>query len=1030
MNRVRKIASPAECGACTGKEQQAGGLRLVQVRWDAGSVSMIPEKLIEPVPEGVDGLDDHISNLRFGHVDDLRRLLTFEKLKGALHDFIYSMDAARIQFMEYQYKPVLKFIDSPTERLLIADEVGLGKTIEASLIWLELQARRNARRLLVVCPGMLAEKWKTELREKFGIAADIITPTAAADQAKFIHQAGRHSPAHWIVTYTSCRPMGDDWEVLGDAESDKKLTKRGRFLKEIRDLSVDDPFFDLVVFDEAHVMRNSETSTSRLGRILSECTRALLCVSATPVNNKSDDLFSLLRLLDEDFFSSRPLFDLLLDENAPAISAMNTLMKSPLDLPQLRESLGSLKQSSMVGNLPALSRTIELADTLNPDDRSEVVRLQGAVEDLNVLGSYVSRTRRRQVKERRAIRRVKVLPVHFSEPEKRFYRGVTTGVRLRVEQEGGNFSIFHLITPQLRMASCIPAMIDAYRDGRLEDLDYFITSNLDSDEDENTEGNTFKQTVEQLTQELREYDFAANDSKYNAFKDYILKELNGEKAVLFSFFKGTLFYLLKRLRTDGIKVDVIHGGINQEERNLTIQRFRETNEIQILLSSEVGSEGIDLQFCHVMVNYDLPWNPMRVEQRIGRIDRVGQNSEVLTIVHFKAAGTIEERLYDKLHKKLGIFENSLGDLEAVLGEETERLGRELLSRQLSEEEESRMIDQTELAIESRLKQMEQLEQSGSTLIAHGDFIADRVGTQRGMKRYISPLDLDIYVKDFFGRNFPGCREGWNNPLDGTFTFDLTIEAADSLADFISRGKHPSHPGISHRKVWGTFDPRISEEVFQGKKIPLHNHLSPFIRWMTQRNEHQPGSTHPLSAFSWSTDILPSGLYAYRLQRWTLQGLRKQEYLSYALVRLGEKDPFPALDAEKHVGEALQQARRWSYPELDSEHWRTSQECLKASQASAFDKECYDFQARNETLLQVQVAQVNRHFDRRLDTDKRRLETMREKGRRESVIRLVETNMEKDRERRNHRLEILETRAAFIPEVADLGAGIIKVEAAQ
>ena len=1026
MSRVRKIATPAECGTLTGKEQQAGGLRLLHVRWDSGSMSMIPERLLEAVPEGIEGLDDHVSKPRFGHVDDLRRLLTFEKLKGALHDFIYSMDAARIQFMEYQYKPVLKFIDSPTERLLIADEVGLGKTIEASLIWLELQARRNARRLLVVCPGMLAEKWKTELREKFGIDADIVTPVSAIEQARHIQQSGRHSPAHWIVTYTSCRPMGYDWEALGDPESDKPLSRRGKFLKMMRDLSVEDPFFDLVVFDEAHVMRNSETSTSRLGRILSECTRALLCVSATPVNNKSDDLFSLLRLLDEDFFSSRPLFDLLLDENAPAISAMNTLMKSPLDLPRLQESLSSLKESSMVGNLPVLARTIELADTLNPDDRSEVVRLQGAVEDLNVLGSYVSRTRRRQVKERRAIRRVKVLPVHFSDPEKRFYRGVTTGVRLRVEQEGGNFSIFHLITPQLRMASCIPAMIDAYRNGRLDDLDYFITSNLDSDEDENTEGNTFKQTVEQLTKELREYDFAANDSKYNAFKEYILRELKGEKAVLFSFFKGTLFYLLKRLSNDGIKVDVIHGGINQEERNHTIQRFRETNEIQILLSSEVGSEGIDLQFCHVMVNYDLPWNPMRVEQRIGRIDRVGQKSEVLTIVHFKAAGTIEERLYDKLHKKLGIFENSLGDLEAVLGEETERLGRELLSRQLSEEEESRMIDQTELAIESRLNQMEQLEQSGSTLIAHGDFIADRVGTQRGMKRYISPLDLEIYVKDFFGRNFPGCREGWNNPMDGTFTFDLTIEAADSLKEFVSKGKHPSHPGISHRKVWGTFDPKIAEEVFQGKKIPLHNHLSPFIRWMTQRNEYQPSSTHPLSAFCWNTSILEPGLYAYRLQRWNLQGLRKQEYLSYALIQLGDENPFLPLDAEKHVGEALQQAHPWNYPEIDITQWKIAQECLKESQALLFDRECYDFQARNETLLQVQKAQVNRHFNRRLGTDMRRLDTMRLKGRRESMIRLVESNIHKDRDRRSHRLDSLEAKATFLPEVADLGAGVIKV----
>ena len=467
----------------SGKEQTAGGIRLVEVRWDTGSISKVPFSQLEPIVADFDGLDDHIESPRFGRLDDLRRLLIFQKLQGSLHEFIYSMDAARIDFLEYQFKPVLKFIDSPTERLLIADEVGLGKTIEAALIWLELQARRNARRLLVVCPAMLATKWKRELREKFGVIAEVRDPGSALEEARQIVRTGRHSPAVWIISYTSFRPWKEDWSALNDPEEKSKLSPRGRFLDELRQVSEDSPFFDLAIFDEAHLMRHPETANSRLGRLLSDCARSVLCVSATPVNNKSEDLFSLLRLLDEDFFSSSALFEQLLDENRAAVTAMNCLMRHPVDLPKLHESLQALKASRLVGKLPALDRVIAEASDLADRDYDRVIRLQAMVEDLNVLGGYISRTRRRQVKERRAIRRVHVLPVKFSDQERRFYWGVTAGVRLRVSREGKQFSIFHLITPQLRMASCIPAMIESYRSENLEDLDALVEAGFEFEGD-------------------------------------------------------------------------------------------------------------------------------------------------------------------------------------------------------------------------------------------------------------------------------------------------------------------------------------------------------------------------------------------------------------------------------------------------------------------------------------------------------------------------------------------------------------------
>ena len=1030
MTRVRKVANPSMTGELTGIEQIAGGIRLVEVRWDSSSPSKVPFLQLETIPQGISGLNDHIQKPRFGQLDDLRRLLTFQKLQGTLHDFIYSMDAARIDFLEYQFKPVLRFIDSPTERLLIADEVGLGKTIEAALIWLELQARRNARRLLVVCPGMLTSKWKRELEEKFGVIADIRDPTSALNAVRQIVRTGRHSPAAWIVSYTSFRPWKEDWVALNEPEkpdSKSALSPRGLFLDELQIASEEAPFFDLVIFDEAHLMRNPETANSRLGRLISECSRSLLCVSATPVNNKSEDLFSLLRLLDEDFFSSSALFDQLLNENRAAVTAMNCLMRQPVDVATLCESLQALKESQFVGNHPSLDRAISEASALDERDHDGVIRLQSIVEDLNVLGGYVSRTRRRQVKERRAIRRVHVLPVEFSDEESRFYWGVTTGVRLRVAQDGGQFSLFHLITPQLRMASCIPAMIESYRTGDLEDLDALIEAGTDDDETETAQVDSFSRVIDQLQNDLRHFDFEINDTKYRALKDYIITQLQG-KAVLFSFFKGTLNYLARRLNSDGIRCSVIHGDVPQVARDGILADFERDESIQILLSSEVGSEGIDLQFCNVLVNYDLPWNPMRVEQRIGRIDRVGQKSKTLTIVHLKVANTIEDRVYSKLHVKLQSFKNSIGDLEAVLGQEEEKLRRGLLSRELTPEEEEQMIDQTERAVRTRMEQMRELEKAGGTLLAHGDYISARVGRQRDMRRFITPQDLEIYLKDFFSRNFTGCREIWHTPCAGCFSIELTMEAMVSLRDFIEQGKYPSHPGILGRKVWGTFNTEVAKNRELGTTFPLHNHLSPLIRWITRRNEHASGGVHPLAAFRWRTNKLLPGIYAYRIERWTLVGLRKQEHLCFGVSNMTTGEVWPSLEAEKLLGFALQESDRWDLAEVEQESWLDVQARIKEQFALLFDQACRDFEVRNSGLLQIQVAQVTRHFDRRMSIDQRRLATMKEKGRKQAMLRLIESNMEKDQERRLNRITELQNRAIFSPEISEIGAGVIKVEA--
>src|SRR5262249_14945829 len=149
---------------------------------------------------------------------------------------------------------------------------------------------------------------------------------------------------------------------------------------------------------------------------------------------------------------------------------------------------------------------------------------------------------------------------------------------------------------------------------------------------------------------VREWPLQTPDSKFDTLSRTLGRyaEENPEgKIIIFSYFKKTLAYLQRRLRDIGFQTTIIHGDVPMEERQERLELFKRNSEVNVLLSSEVGSEGIDLQFCSVLVNYDLPWNPMKVEQRIGRLDRLGQKADKITIINLAVKGSIEEKILDR-----------------------------------------------------------------------------------------------------------------------------------------------------------------------------------------------------------------------------------------------------------------------------------------------------------------------------------------------------------------------------------------------
>lgn len=1022
--------NPGQPGQYTGKWRKSGPQIIVQLSYPAGSVSFRPLSCLEPMTKAHgDSVNERLKAGRFGKVRDLQRLITYEKLKGTLHEVIYSMEAAQIDFYPYQFKPVLKFISSPTERLIIADEVGLGKTIESALIWMEMQARRQAQRLLVICPKILAEKWREELRGKFIFDARIVE---FAELEQEIEELKKVGPSHSFVligTYTGLRPPKSELRLLKEPPNEESAgSAKTEYLRALHNWSMDYDPFDLVIFDEAHYMRNSATTTFHLGEALAANAGAVLCVSATPVNNSNTDLHSLLRLTDESFFESQGLFEELLEANRPAVHAVNALSRTPIDTNLLESAIQGMGESRFISQSPLFKQFLDKLEKLDSNDKAALAKCQDLAEKLNLLGGYINRTRRVHVKENRPIRDSVVLPVIFTTEEMELYQMIVRIVQRRCLLDNRPFHVFQVIGLQLRAASCLPVLAGEIRNGRFGEPGDLMNEAMGEDVldglfDEPQDNEEIGTRIDGLLN----YDFENNDSKYSELRKLLLEMIPDEKAVIFAYYRPTLAYLRRRLMADGVNVTVIHGGIPNEQRWEEIDRFKDPRGPRVLLSSEVGSEGIDLQFCRVVANYDLPWNPMRVEQRIGRIDRVGQQAKKLSIVNFKVRDTIEERLYDRLHCKLERFANSLGDLEDVIGREVKNLTVELLSKELTPEQEGKLMDQTERVIETRLIQIQALEESGDALIALSDYVQNKIEEDRGKGRFIQPGELEDYLSDFFEREFQGCEINYNTPVEGGLRVKLTPDAQSSLSNFIRDDRSLSARPLRQKDFQITFRREVLQRLPVGQKRTIHfiNHISPLIRWITKINRDRAHSFFNVSALKITHPDLPLGDYCYRIERWRMKGLSMRENLAYGIRFLKDEQSYMLDDAEIIIQHLLRQGYDWDYVDCDLDALLASHKALERDLAMNFDLVVKDFEVENDTSYQIKVQRVQGFFDRRIAQDEQRIQTLRETGNLK-MIPAAEGRLRTAIRNKEQRLNDLKEKVELDMEQAQVAAGVFRV----
>jgi superfamily II DNA or RNA helicase len=776
--QVRLKTDSVRGGVVQQGEKVQAGRKMLPIQFLDGAVKWLPESALEVVPPAAPPLIDRFSAGRFAAPEWLRRTLARIRVTGRLSDVVYSMEATETNFYAYQFKPVLKLLNSPTDALLIADEVGLGKTIEAGLIWTELRARLEANRLLVLCPKTLCDKWRMELDYRFGVDARIV------DAGELIELLSRGNGRGFaaVASMQSVRPPRGWNNGHGEEAEASPRMQLARLLDEAAD---GQPLIDLLVIDEAHHMRNPETLLYSLGQLANAVSSHRVFLSATPIHLRNRDLHSLLRLVDPDTFEFESTLEELILTNVPIVQARDMLLKPTIPVKECVERLEDARQYEIL----AESKTIELIrdELAAPIDMSKRAELAARLEQANQLANFVTRTRRRDVDEFRVKRDPMVPTLRMNADEEAFYEAVTQEVTEYARALAAS-ERFLLSTPQ-RLLTSSPAAASAYwAEYAANESDSIEETDEDLEESQIDE----RPLVTRLAALSRHMNLSARleevDSKYKLLVGQLRHLWNGRpdsKVIVFSSFKPTLHYLRRRLTGDGIASELLHGSV-KESRTAILRRFRERPDCKVLLSSEVGSEGIDLQFCWVIVNYDLPWNPMRLEQRIGRVDRLGQESPKVVILNLVYEGTIDDLIYQRLYVRLGIGERALGEFEAVLGEPIREMTLKLLDPTLTEQQKKDAIDKAHQVAANLKHDEERLEAEAGSLIRHGDYILEKIGEARDLNRWLHADDILTYVRDRLHRSFRGCSI--ESAPAGTSTYRITLSTAarDALATFLSR----------------------------------------------------------------------------------------------------------------------------------------------------------------------------------------------------------------------------------------------------
>jgi SNF2 family DNA or RNA helicase len=469
-------------------------------------------------------------------------------------DRLVCLDAARIERLAHQQETALKVLRDMRGRALLADEVGLGKTIEAGIVMKELLVRGLIQRVLVLVPASLTRQWQEELETKFGERFTIVK-----------------------------KP--EDWEQprLVASLDLAKQPRHAAYALATR--------YDMLIVDEAHKLKARTTLAHQFVNKLAK--RYVLLLTATPVQNSLDELFNLITILQPG---------------------------------QLGTPRGFLEDHVEAGD-PRMPR--------NP----EGLRRR--------LGEVMVRNRRASVGLKLPPRRAGIYHLALPPDERQLYNGLTDFIHDELDQD-----------PEARHLRLVLATLQR----ELTSSPQAVARTLQKLAKDPSRDASTRRMLERY---LDLAEAIPVSRKARAVGELLERLEPHEQVVVFTEFRATQEHLVGYLSNLGHEVVAFHGAMDVDAKEDAIKRFREG--ARVLVSTESGAEGRNLQFCHVLINHDLPWNPMRVEQRIGRLHRLGQQHPV-TIFNLSGNDTIEAELVELLAIKLRMFELVVGELDPILGE--------------------------------------------------------------------------------------------------------------------------------------------------------------------------------------------------------------------------------------------------------------------------------------------------------------------------------------------------------------------------
>lgn len=448
--------------------------------------------------------------------------------------------------LPHQLETAKQVIENMNGKAILADEVGLGKTIEAGLILKEYMIRGLVKKVLILVPASLVTQWAIELNSKFFIPAITQRKSYVWEQCDI---------------------------VVSSIDTAKRNPHREIIYKQD---------YDLIIIDEAHKLKNNKTKNYEFVQNLKK--KFCLLLTATPIQNRIEEIFNLVSLLKPGHLGSETSF----------------YEKYKRD-----------------------------ARSLNDDEHLK-----------ELVNKVMIRNRRADTGIEWTKRHVETIPIEFSAAERDLYESVTA---LKSEGDWVQASAFSVMTLQREACSSREAVF------------YTLKNMLQKKENPTP---AFENQIQYL---IKKVEAVGKNSK--AEKALELIQMVDDKVIIFTEYRATQMYLQWYLKQHGISSVPFRGGFKRGKKDWMRELFQK--HAQVLIATEAGGEGINLQFCNHIINFDLPWNPMRLEQRIGRIHRLGQEKDVM-IYNFAIRNTVEEHILKLLYEKIELFERVIGELDDIL----------------------------------------------------------------------------------------------------------------------------------------------------------------------------------------------------------------------------------------------------------------------------------------------------------------------------------------------------------------------------